>query len=854
MNSVVAISEAPPIQPVEPSIPRFDRAAIHAHVSMLHNLARESHADGQLILACYGENPDTGRKTGQIVRRFAIGDVDMMVNEIMSLEDHPHLNVYVPWAVYRRGLIGTERGGKNDVVCTLALVADLDADTGKVGELPLPASYVIESSAGNFQAVYPFARPLPPNEAEPLAKALQQVTGADHGTGDIAHVWRGPGTLNWPNKKKLDRGRPRDPQAVKVATPWAGELVEPEKLWEAVAAHSKPNGANGKGSGHNHGSASWQLRFMALPATTRKLITSPPSSDEDRSAIAASVIASLIKRGWTNAQIAAVIQAHPEGVGQRYDEGSDLEADIARLRGKYGNASAALPELSLDADPVAVARKLAGLISERRDILLNGYTPVRVIHEIGQDPRAVELTPKMVRAYAHEIVRCVKTDKDGDIYDAPLKPDIAKLYVYGLEGEWGLRPLRGISTSPLLASDGSIRTASGYDEDTGLWCHDVPDVSVPDRPTREDAQKALLTLRQAFSTFPYGDAAMLHDATGNVDVVDLSHPPGLDESTHLVALMTSVCRACLPLAPAFLYTSSLFSGAGVGKGLLVKSVCVVGSGVRPSAMTAGHSVEELDKRLVAAAIEARPAIYLDNFNEGTLESDTLASFLTEDPARVRVLGHTKTVPLHTRAFVGITGNAVQIAEDMARRILTIVLDARKENPEQRPFEPGFLPNIFARRAELLAACLTIWRWGVQQGDKLPRGRSIGSYELWARWCRDPLLALGCRDPVERIADIKAADPKRRQIVEVLEAWWRHHADRWVTGGELHGAVKELIDPDAKRNGDEVYYSRQKISAFLRRHADVRIGAFHLERGTTERTEFGNQAVRYRVVKTGDHGA
>jgi putative DNA primase/helicase len=166
-----------------------------------------------------------------------------------------------------------------------------------------------------------------------------------------------------------------------------------------------------------------------------------------------------------------------------------------------------------------------------------------------------------------------------------------------------------------------------------------------------------------------------------VDVVDLNQLPQLDESTHLIALMTAVCRPCLTLAPGFLYNASAVSGAGTGKGLLLKSACVVANGSQPSAMSAGHCAEELDKRLVSAAIAAQPAIYLDNFNEGVLANDTLASFLTEDPARVRVLGQSKLVPLNTRAFVAITGNAVQISEDMARRILQVGLDARADSDQ-----------------------------------------------------------------------------------------------------------------------------------------------------------------------------
>jgi hypothetical protein len=37
-------------------------------------------------------------------------------------------------------------------------------------------------------------------------------------------------------------------------------------------------------------------------------------------------------------------------------------------------------------------------------------------------------------------------------------------------------------------------------------------------------------------------------------------------------------------------------------------------------------------------------------------------------------------------------------------------------------------------------------------------RPLGSFEQWAEWCRDPPLALGCRDPVERIDAVKSDDP------------------------------------------------------------------------------------------------
>ena len=204
---------------------------------------------------------------------------------------------------------------------------------------------------------------------------------------------------------------------------------------------------------------------------------------------------------------------------------------------------------------------------------------------------------------------------------------------------------------------------------------------LPLRPSRADAEAALGLLRQAFHTFPFGDAPRRWDASLGVEVIDITEPPGRDESAFLVALLTAVCRPSLWLAPGMLVTAPAVSGAGSGKGLLVRAICTIAFGIRPRAFTTGGERHELDKRLAAELIEAQPALFLDNANGVALRSDTLASVLTERPARVRVLGQTRMVPLNSTAFVAVTGNGLTVTEDLARRFIPCELDARCEDPE-----------------------------------------------------------------------------------------------------------------------------------------------------------------------------
>ena len=85
------------------------------------------------------------------------------------------------------------------------------------------------------------------------------------------------------------------------------------------------------------------------------------------------------------------------------------------------------------------------------------------------------------------------------------------------------------------------------------------------------------------------------------------------------------------------------------------------------------------------------------------------------------------------------------------------------------FRGGFLDGIVRRRIELLEAALTILRYGRQHGDQLQRGRPLGSFEQWAEWVRDPLLTLGCADPVEEmLPDGRRSCAKDFDSIELLK--------------------------------------------------------------------------------------
>ena len=295
-------------------------------------------------------------------------------------------------------------------------------------------------------------------------------------------------------------------------------------------------------------------------------------------------------------------------------------------------------------------------------------------------------------------------------------------------------------------------------------------------------------------------------------MVDLAKAPAVDEATLILGLMTAVCRPSLPFAPALLICAPQLSGSGTGKGLLVHAIAQVAYGQEPTAFTSSGNRQELGKRIESALMESGPIVFLDNCNAEQLSSNVLAQVITESTVMTRPLGRSKMVPLTTNAFIAATGNAVRISDDLARRFLVVELDAKCENPEQRSFNEDFNASIKQQRADLLGAVLTIWRWGRQ--NSLKPGMPLGSFERWSFWCRDPLLALGCVDPVQRAAGIKSEDPLRQRIFEFLQAWYAQHGSKPIKLRDLDARVSAVLGG-----------SRQNLATFIRNLEGARAGGF-----------------------------
>jgi len=235
---------------------------------------------------------------------------------------------------------------------------------------------------------------------------------------------------------------------------------------------------------------------------------------------------------------------------------------------------------------------------------------VRLVYDAQRNGLVVEtLSVHAVVSELHAIARpyIQRAQSDGTLTPEPITlPEREAHLMFAMASDAGFKPLDGIASAPLLAEDGSLRVADGYDPLTRMWCEHMPVVEVPAAPTRQDAEVSLRRLRRVVRTFAFADAKRTTLPGQSVPVVDIDQPPGVDESAALVALLTAVCRPSLRLAPGVLIHAPAFSGAGTGKGLLVRVICAIAFGMHLRAMT--EEIAMLDQALAARTATPRTSL------------------------------------------------------------------------------------------------------------------------------------------------------------------------------------------------------------------------------------------------------
>lgn len=322
-------------------------------------------------------------------------------------------------------------------------------------------------------------------------------------------------------------------------------------------------------------------------------------------------------------------------------------------------------------------------------------------------------------------------------------------------GAWAFPYLAGFCGAPLLALDGRLIAAPGYDAGTGLFLVDPPEIEpimTTDRHLAEWAGERL--------------CALLGIGVGN-EPERFPFATNGDQAAALAMAMTALLRPILPTAPICAVSAAT---PGTGKSLWVDVLATLALGHKATVVNLGKDEEETEKR-IGAQLMLGESFSFDNI-EGAFRSSALCTAATQESMNVRVLSQSRMARVLTRVNIWLTGNNVSPLGDLARRVLLARLDAGCERPEQRVFQVDAIERTLAARAEAIRCALLITRAYLDAGCPTVAAPPTGSFRMWDRMVRYPLIWAGYADPLGRADDLREADHSLSGLGLLMQAWQR----------------------------------------------------------------------------------
>jgi hypothetical protein len=364
--------------------------------------------------------------------------------------------------------------------------------------------------------------------------------------------------------------------------------------------------------------------------------------------------------------------------------------------------------------------------------------------------------------------------------------------------------LNGLARQPYLRPDGSLMTAAGYDPATGMFgVFDAREFSVPETPTRSQAEAALMLLKDLLVEFSFASES--------------------DLAASLVAMITATIRPSLAHAPMFHVRAHT---VGSGKSYLCELITTFATPQRGTPTTFPGDDEDCRKMLLAELLRAPAVVEFDNLTGDLLAHKSLCLVLTSEFMSGRILGVSKTATVSTRTLFLSSGNNVGPVQDMTRRCISISLDPGCETPAARNFtRPDLVREVLRERGRYVSAALTIVRAWIISGRPKTTCKSLAGYGDWSDLCRQPLLWLNCADPTGSVFEAMSEDPDRETLGRLLTAWQsvfgrtpamvRDAIKQTSLFHDEHVDLREVLRDIADERGE---INRRKMGWWIRRHA------------------------------------
>jgi hypothetical protein len=397
------------------------------------------------------------------------------------------------------------------------------------------------------------------------------------------------------------------------------------------------------------------------------------------------------------------------------------------------------------------------------------------------------LAAKLQFLYACYKVKKGKGEEPDAEVPAMFPTAAAKAVVNAPEAATGLRPLLGITHTPMVRADGSILTEPGYDKASGYLFLPGPGVNVPavpERPTLQEVQAAVALLGEMAEGFPFaGDD---------------------DRANYYGLLLTPLLRLVTP--PSYKMFGIGAHQPGSGKSLLAETVALV-HGAVTRAETPEDEAEWRKMTMSLLATTSAPVVVLDNVT-GVLKSSTLAGLLTSSgEIQDRELGSSRMITTSNDRCWVVTGNNLSLGGDLVRRTITILIDPNMANPETRMgFKIQDLPSwVKVNRNRILQALLIMIRHWVGSGMPLEARKQSDGFATWERAVGGILAAASVPGRFDAESGKRAAaggdDDGLATLLERLDNRFQ----------SLSWSVADALKPEA---GEMVLSDRDWLPAFV----------------------------------------
>lgn len=301
-----------------------------------------------------------------------------------------------------------------------------------------------------------------------------------------------------------------------------------------------------------------------------------------------------------------------------------------------------------------------------------------------------------------------------------------------------------------------------------------------------------------------------------------------DEAAAIASILTALNRKSMPAAPIFLITAPA-AGTGKSKFVDVVSIIIVG---RPAAVLAiGRDENEFTKRLTGVLAQGDSLITLDNITREFGREDLLLQSLTQTTVLLRLLGGSGIMRAPTMTTFFATGNNLRPVSDLKRRSCLVRMDAGVERPEHRIFDFDVLQEAADQRDELIRAALDISKVYLEAGApdvfiKDKNGNDVplkpaGSFEIWDRMVRRPLVWIGLPDPLEAAETLRELDPELEATAMLVEAWYRVFQDGAVKAVDLIEASKQEVRDSSEKWVDRNSDLKEALEVICQDHVNAR---------------------------------